>query len=502
METAELFEIYQHEDDSVRKKLTKKAIKLQRQYYKRRKINERFIKQKSLAKRIASLIFDAVLVIVALVCGLVCFCNISSRLQNLPPSIGGYMTMQIVSGSMRASGFEIGDSVMIKAVNTDTLKEGDMIAYYVYAPSYKNFNKNKCEKLNPADTGELRYNVSIKSFLGLQNEEIQFAAKANARRVFHEIIGVYEDKDGVRWFETKGTSNATKDGWFIKETLVVGAYNDSNIANLMSLVIDTMTSSLGTIIILMIPLVIVAGFIVGLCMKDVYISMIENEVVEEKRKLTDEICVKNKIGLGMSTKTKYKVLATAAPEDKLAYISLLWKDGKEPNALKKYYLRKRMLVKPLEEKNALHRECEKLFESGENPREIAKYFNEQKAKIEAKYNTIKDRLKNIHEIREEENKLAKEIEEAAKVKKQKNKKVKTLKAKEEKEVKVASKNTEEKTPKMEIKKEVRSTSKLTKETGGKAQKSTVNKKSTAKDSSSKRKSVAKKPVSKPKTAKK
>ena len=49
---------------------------------------------------------------------------------------------------------------------------------------------------------------------------------------------------------------------------------------------------------------------------------------------------KNKIGYNMSAKTKYKVLATAAPEDKLKYIELLWKDGKEPNALKKYYLRK------------------------------------------------------------------------------------------------------------------------------------------------------------------
>ena len=413
MEATEMFEIYQHEDDSVRKKLSKKAIKLQRQYYKRRKINERFIKQKSLAKKITSLIFDAFLVVVALACGLVCFCNISSRLQNLPPSIGGYMAMQIVSGSMRASGFEIGDSVMIKAVDTDTLEIGDKIAFYVYAPSYNGFNKYKCEKLTNNQEVELQYESSIKSFLGLQNPDVQLAAKSNSRRVFHEIINIYEDNEGVRWFETKGTSNATKDRWFIKETLVVGAYNDSSTAKVMAFVIDTMTSSIGTIVILMIPLVIVAGFIVAICMKDVYLSMIENEVVEEKRKLTDEICVKNKIGFGMATKTKYKVLATAAPEDKLTYIGLLWKDGKEPDALKKYYLRKRMLIKPLEEKNALHRECEKLFEAGENPREIAKYFEEQEAKIEAKYDNIKDRLKNIHEAREEE-KLLKQAEENAK----------------------------------------------------------------------------------------
>jgi len=479
MEATELFDIYSHEDDSVQKKLTKKAIKLQRKYYKRRKINEKFIHKKSFAKKMVSLVFDVVLVGVALICGLVCFCNISSRMQNLPPSIGGYMAMQVVSGSMRASGFEIGDSVMIKSVNTDTLKEGDKIAFYVYAPSYKNFSPYRSDKLEIDDSVNLEYQVNVKSFLGFQNEEVQIAAKANSRRVFHEIIGVYEDKAGVRWFETKGTSNATKDRWWVKETLVIGAYNDSVAANLMSLVINTMTSSVGTIIVLMIPLVIVAMFIVGLCMKDVYVSMLENEVVEEKRKLTDEICVKNKIGFGMSNKTKYKVLATAAPEDKLQYIQLLWKDGNAPNALTKYYLRKRMLIKPLEEKNALNRECERLFEEGENPREIAKYYEEQSAKIESKYDRMKDKLKVIRDVHEEAFEKAKEECKA--------------KSKDKNDAKISKEIAE---------KQATFASLLMKETGGRVTNSTVNNKSTAKDSSSNGKSVAKKPVSKPTMAKK
>lgn len=485
MEASELFEIYHREDDSVQKKLTKKAIKLQKKYYKRRKIKEKYIHKKSLAKKLVSVVFDIALVGVALICGLVCFCNISSRMQNLPPSIGGYMAMQVVSGSMRASGFEIGDSVMIKSVDTDTLKEGDMIAFYVYAPSYQNFSQYRSTKIDPETTPDLKYEVSVSSFLGLQNAEVQEAAKMNSRRVFHQIIGVYQDKEGVRWFETKGTSNASKDRWWVKETLVIGAYSDTKIASVMSVVINTMTSSIGTIVVLMIPLVIVAMFIVGICMKDVYSSMLENEIVEEKRKLTDEICVKNKIGFNMNTKTKYKVLATAAPEDKMKYIELLWKDGNTPNAMKKYYLRKRMLIKPLEEKNALHRECEKLFEAGENPREIAKYFEEQEQKIEAKYARMKDKLKVIKEAHEESFEA---VEENCKKKKKENKKLK---------------NQTEKVGDIKLESEVKTTSELTKETGGKAKvKSTVNKKSTAKDSSSKGKSVAKKPVSKPNTAKK
>ena len=151
MEASELFEIYSHEDDSVQKKLTKKAVKLQKKYYKRRKIDEKYIRKKSLAKRIVSLVFDVALIGIALVCGLVCFCNISSRMQNLPPSIGGYMAMQIVSGSMRKSGFEIGDSVMIQSVDTDTLEVGDKIAFYVYTPSYQKFSPYRSTKIETTD---------------------------------------------------------------------------------------------------------------------------------------------------------------------------------------------------------------------------------------------------------------------------------------------------------------------------------------------------------------
>ena len=58
MEATELFDIYKHEDDSVQKKLSKKAIKLQKKYYKRRKINERFLKKKSPLKKAFSIVFD------------------------------------------------------------------------------------------------------------------------------------------------------------------------------------------------------------------------------------------------------------------------------------------------------------------------------------------------------------------------------------------------------------------------------------------------------------
>ena len=42
-----ILNIYVNEDDSVQKKLDKRAVKLQRKYYKRRKFNEKYVKYKS-----------------------------------------------------------------------------------------------------------------------------------------------------------------------------------------------------------------------------------------------------------------------------------------------------------------------------------------------------------------------------------------------------------------------------------------------------------------------
>lgn len=397
-------DIYVHEDDSVRKKLTDRAIKLQKKYYKKRKINEKVLKKKTPLQKAVSAVFDIIGVCVALVCGAMCFSGITNRFQNLPASLAGYTTMKIASGSMVASGFEIGESVTVSSVDAKTLKEGDIIAFYVFRPNSIKFRQLNTRKVDTSKIGDVKFDSSMESFFGFHNEEIKTAAASGSNRVIHEIIAVYEDQYGQRWFETKGTSNPLKDSWYINENYIIGAYNNSPVANFMASIIGTMTSSMGTVILLTIPLVIIAIFIVGLCMKDVQIAMLESDVVEEKRKLTDEICVKNKIGYQMSNKVKYKVLAQATENEKLKYIELLWKDGNTPNAMKKYYLRKQLLVKPMEEMNRVNRRCEKMFEEGENPRVIAKFYEDEKKRINDKYEEKRKQIKTIRTAREEERK--------------------------------------------------------------------------------------------------
>ena len=71
-----VLDIYVHEDDSVRKKLTDKARKLYKKYYKKRKINEAALNKKTPLRKAMSIVFDIIGVCVALVCGAMCFSGI------------------------------------------------------------------------------------------------------------------------------------------------------------------------------------------------------------------------------------------------------------------------------------------------------------------------------------------------------------------------------------------------------------------------------------------
>ena len=132
---------------------------------------------------------------------------------------------------------------------------------------------------------------------------------------------------------------------------------------------------------------------------------LELDCIEEKRKITDPICVKNNIGFNMSKKNKYKILAQAKAKDKLTYISLLWRDGKAPNAIKKYVMRKDLLLRPNRKLLELNRKCEKMFKQGKKSETIARFYLIEKAKIEQEQQALRNRLKLISKYHKQRGKL-------------------------------------------------------------------------------------------------
>lgn len=393
------------EDNSVQRAIERTAIKLQNKYNKKRKINEKFLKKKSVAQKVFSIIFDVVCFILVIFSALLCFSAINSKIQKTAPSVFGYNNLTISSGSMVASGFEVGDTVIVRSVDTSTLKEGDIIAFYSYKPINSSFDINSCEGVEPEDIGERAYaSLTFNNLLGIQSPQIKAAAKAGTSIVFHQIVDVLTDKSGHRFFETKGTSNNVSDlstMGYVKDTMVLGVYVNTPVSNFMAVVLKWLSSIWGIVLIL-VPIIAMGAIIFLESLRDVQKAKLECDVVEEKRKLTDPICVKYEIGFGMDKKTKYKVLAQADDDMKNEYVELLWKRGTAPKNIVKYAKRKELVLRGNRKLLQLNRECEKMFADGESPIKISKYYIKQKESIAADQLRYERLLRKIGKRKDEE----------------------------------------------------------------------------------------------------
>lgn len=369
------------EDDSVQKMLNKTAKSLQKKYAKKRKINEKLLKKKTPLQKTFSIIGDVLCVVLVLFAGIICFSSINSRLQNVCPTFFGYSNLTVQSESMVASGFNIRDSVIVKTVNTKTLHINDKIAFYVYPNDYNDFDINTCVLVEDSEISAHSFTTSFKSIFGMQKSSIVQAAKAKSKLVFHHIRAVYETSDGTRWFKTYGSSNGSDDSWYISENMVVGLYDNSATAIFFSKIISATNSGYGFLI-LLIPGLFLAFILIVEYLKDIERAKLELDCVEEKRKITDPICVKNNIGFRMDTKTKYKILAQSTPKNRNEYISLLWKDGTAPTNIRKYYSKKNILLAYNRKMLKLNRECEKMFKDGVSATKIAHYYSKQKEILE------------------------------------------------------------------------------------------------------------------------
>lgn len=388
------------EDNSVKKAIEDTAKRLQGKYSKRRKVNEKLLYKKSKWLNALTIVLNVLCIIVVLCSAVVFFSIVNCKAQGVAPSFGGYTSMRIASTSMEASGFKKGDTVMARRVDTKTLKKGDIIAYYRYneiTDVGEAFDDLTAESANYVT----KYSLSFGGFFGAQSDEIKEAARKNSLIFFHEIVEVREDADGTRWFKTWGTSNLgemadpenpgetipnpdehLEDNWYVSEDMVIGIYDNSGTANFFAGVIGAFSSSSAIVLLLLIPLVIIGVIIILEFLKDIQIYKLQLDVIEEKRKITDPICVKHEIGFKMDNKSKYKVLAQANDEDKNEYISLLWRDGTVPRSIKKYCLRKKMYLKPVERLLEVNRECEARLKKGEDPLLVAEYYTKEKEKLQ------------------------------------------------------------------------------------------------------------------------
>ena len=369
--------------------------KLNNKYGKIRSVDEKIIsKENKLWKQIVAIVLDIFFGILVVFSGLFCFNILNNRAQKTPATVWGYSAMRIVSGSMMPD-FKIGDAVMVHSVKPHSLSVGDKIAFYVYNSDSTLYGTSV---LTPVanEPRKLEYNYSFKQFLGIQSHDVQEAAVNGATLVFHEIIGIQEDQNGTWWFSTKGTNNASADTWHIQEQYVVGAYVEGAVANSFANLLSSASSSWTFLFILIIPIVILAFMIIRGTLKDVQLAKLELDCIEEKRKITDPICVKNRIGFNMNKRDKFKILALASDDQKMEYVKLLWPEEKIPHCVRKYYLKRGALLGPLQKLRDINRKCEVMYKNGDSLNKISSYYEKERAKIEKELNL---RYKRIMKMR-------------------------------------------------------------------------------------------------------
>lgn len=355
--------------------------KLEHKYSVKRSVNESSIsKEVKPWQKVLAIVLDIFFGLLVIFSALFCFNVLNNRAQGTPASLCGYSAMRIASGSMMPE-FAVGDAIMVHAVKTHTLSVGDRIAFYVYNGDIDEFLTHT---LTPVanENRKAQYEINFNQIMGVQTSDIREAATNGATLVFHEIVAINEDEAGKWWFTTKGTNNASQDNWRIEEQYIVGIHVNSAVANVFAKLLSSASRSWTFLLALIIPVLILAYMVVRSSAKDVQLAKLELDCVEEKRKITDPICVKNKIGLSLNRKDKLKVLATAPEEQKMEYVNLLWPADKVPNSIRKYFLKRGALLGPIQRLRDINRECEIMYRNGEDLQKIGNYYDKERVKIE------------------------------------------------------------------------------------------------------------------------
>ncbi len=343
-------------------------------------------------EKVISVFVNILCWIVVGVCAIVCMSTLNCRMQGVVTSIGGYSTVTIApTGSMRKSGFEAWDIVLVKKVNPRALKgdqydedgkllvRGDIIAYYKYFDSAKKCTNYDIYPASSALTESEDVSLSVGEFFGSQETTIRNAAKVGADMIFHHIKEVREDENGKLYFKTYGSSNAAEDAYWISEDVIIGKYYEG-VSPIVLGVVKLFATQMGMVFLVAIPLMLVLCMVFLDILKSLALSGMEDRVLSGKLALDDPSCIANHIGIRMTKKNKYKVLAQLSPQERIEAVSYLWQSPKDIEYMKKYYIKQKLLLHYDEERAALKSEYAEKMQSGSKTK-LAALDKEYKAKI-------------------------------------------------------------------------------------------------------------------------
>lgn len=250
------------------------------------------IKKQNTTQRVLGIITDIFIYPIIILAIIISGVMMVTRIENRAIPIFGFTFVRVLSGSMTAGGYNIGDVVILREVDKKDLDVGDVIAFYRYQDS---LDPTRSQLVKVEDVSNPPTPTSDTSVCGIKTKED--AISAEAAIIFHRIIGVYQANDGTRFFETKGDSNSSSDGILIREEFVVG--RDIGTPKWIIRVFAFCFSSKGLIFLVILPLGILIFIQLLEIFELVFALMTEKKVLALEVPFDSEESIKNNIGFEM-----------------------------------------------------------------------------------------------------------------------------------------------------------------------------------------------------------
>ncbi len=215
-----------------------------------------------------------------------------AKINNEVPSLFGYSAVKILSGSMEPN-YHAGQVVMVKKVDTSTLKIGDVIAFY----DYMDPNVNTGDLVDNMSKQTYNLQTNLGEFLGSGATKAQKEVAPYSKVILHRIANIStpsnpdDENYGKLFFQTKGDNNDLVDDHWIMEDYVVGILSSDNsvIGNFFSFC----TSTAGIIILIIIPCLALTAILTINVINEVKKykedKVLEEINVDEKTKMINEV---------------------------------------------------------------------------------------------------------------------------------------------------------------------------------------------------------------------
>lgn len=261
------------------------------------KLTKQKIKKQTTTQRVLGIITDICIYPIVILAIIISGVMMVTRIENRAVPIFGFTFVRVLSGSMTAGGYNVGDVVILRDIDKKELDVGDVIAFYRFQD---NFDPTRSQLVKVEDISNPPTPSSDADVCGTKTK--QDAIKAEASIIFHRIIGVYQASDGTRFFETKGDSNSSSDGILIREEFVIG--RDIGTPKWILKVFAFCFSSKGIIFLVIIPLGILIFVQLLEIFELIFALMIEKKVIALEVPFDSEESIKNNIGFEMRDSDK------------------------------------------------------------------------------------------------------------------------------------------------------------------------------------------------------